>query len=125
MIFARDTSGSVSDRTVAAYSALITDCISETGCAGLVLDCDSAIRAEYVLDGFEQCPLTAKGGGGTDFRPVFNRAEEMVAAGEHVAGVVYLTDLHGPSPESSEIPTLWLATSDLSGRFGRTVRIES
>lgn len=123
VIFARDTSGSVDDRTVAQYSALITDCISETGCTGLVVDCDTHIRAEYVLDGFEQCPLTAKGGGGTDFRPVFNRADEMVAAGEHVAGIVYLTDLYGPFPDSSEIPTLWLATSDQTAAFGRTVHI--
>jgi predicted metal-dependent peptidase len=125
VIFARDTSGSVDDRTVAEYSALITDCMAETGCSGLVLDVDTSIRAEYVLDGFTECPLTAKGGGGTDFRPVFNRADEMVAAGEHIAGIVYLTDLYGPAPDSSEIPTLWLATSDKHGKFGRTVRIES
>lgn len=125
VIFARDTSGSVDDRTAAEYSALITDCLSETGCTGIVFDCDASIRAEYVLDGYTDCPLTAKGGGGTDFRPVFNRADEMVAAGEHVAGVVYLTDMQhgGRIPDSSEIPTLWLATRDGSAPFGRTVRI--
>jgi predicted metal-dependent peptidase len=126
VIFARDTSGSVDDRTAAEYSALITDCISETGCAGLVIDCDATIRAEYELDGFDQCPLTAQGGGGTDFRPVFNRAAELIAAGEHIAGVVYLTDMQcwGDWPES-EIPTLWLATTGTVAPFGRTVRIES
>jgi predicted metal-dependent peptidase len=125
VIFARDTSGSVDDRTAAQYSALITDCVSELGCAGLVIDCDRVIQAEYHVNGFESCPLTAKGGGGTDFRPVFNRADEMLAAGEHIAGVVYLTDLMGPMPDSSDIPTLWLATSDRAASFGRTVRIEA
>jgi predicted metal-dependent peptidase len=125
VLFARDTSGSITDTVCAQYSALITACISETGCAGVVIDCDTSIKAEYVLDGFTECPLTAKGGGGTDFRPVFARADEMVAAGDHVAGVVYLTDLHGPAPEQSELPTLWLSTSDKTGPFGRTVRIEA
>jgi predicted metal-dependent peptidase len=91
----------------------------------LVIDADSRIQAEYELSGFEDCPLTAKGGGGTDFRPVFNRADELVAAGEHVAGIVYLTDLIGPAPDTSEIPTLWLATTDREPAFGRAVRIEA
>ena len=124
VLFARDTSGSVSDEVCAQYSALITDCMSETGCTGLVVDCDARIRAEYELTGFDACPLTAEGGGGTDFRPVFDRAEELVAAGEHIAGIVYLTDLMGPFPDSSEIPTLWLATSNATAPFGRTVPIE-
>jgi predicted metal-dependent peptidase len=130
VIFARDTSGSVDDNTCAAYSALITDCISETGCRGLVLDVDTQIQAEYELDGFDTCPLTAKGGGGTDFRPVFNRADEMVAAGEHIAGIVYLTDLQGPAPKSTEHPTLWLVNKPYYYRtippapFGRAVEIE-
>jgi predicted metal-dependent peptidase len=125
VLFARDTSGSVDDEVCAQYSALITDAMSETGCTGLVVDCDTRIQAEYVLTGFDSCPLTAQGGGGTDFRPVFDRADELVAAGEHIAGIVYLTDLHGPAPETSEIPTLWLATSDRKAPFGRTVQIES
>lgn len=125
VIFARDTSGSVDDRTCAAYSALITDCLSETGCDGLVIDCDTAIGAEYELSGYDSCPLVATGGRGTDFRPVFDRADELVAAGEHIAGVVYLTDLYGPMPDTSELPTLWLATSDAEAKFGRVVRIET
>lgn len=124
VVFARDTSGSVTDSICAQYSALITDCMSEMECDALVIDCDSAIKAEYELSGFDPCPLTAQGGGCTDFRPVFNRADELVAAGEHIAGVVYLTDLMGPFPDNSELPTLWLATSDQQAPFGRTVRVE-
>jgi predicted metal-dependent peptidase len=125
VIFVRDTSGSVNDAQLSAYSALITECISETGCTGLLIDADATIQAEYELSGFEPCPLTAKGGGGTDFRPVFDRADELVAMGDHVAGIVYITDLCGPAPATSEIPTLWLSTTSQDGPFGRTVRIEA
>jgi predicted metal-dependent peptidase len=125
VIFARDTSGSITDTVCAQYSALITDCVSELGCTGLVIDCDAHIQAEYTIDGFESCPLTAKGGGGTDFRPVFDRAAELIAEGQPVAGVVYLTDLCGPMPDESDIPTLWLSTTSRVAKFGRTVPIET
>lgn len=126
VVFVRDTSGSVNDRTVAVYTALITDAMGETGASGLVIDADSRIQAEYEVDQYQPAPLTAKGGGGTKFRPVFDRVDELVASGEHVAGVVYLTDMHSSDgwPES-DIPTLWLATSDVVAPFGRTVRIEN
>lgn len=123
VIFARDTSGSINDEICAEFSALISDCVSEMGCEGLVIDCDSRIQAEYSIANGDECPLTAKGGGGTDFRPVFDRADELVALGEQVAGIVYLTDLYGSAPESSEIPTLWVATSDRQPAFGRAVRV--
>jgi predicted metal-dependent peptidase len=125
VVFARDTSGSVSNQQLSAYSALITECLSETGCSGLVLDADAAIKDEIELAPGDECPLSAKGGGGTDFRPVFNRVDELVAMGEHIAGVVYITDLCGRAPDTSEIPTLWLATTSMTGPFGRTVHVEA
>lgn len=124
VVFARDTSGSVSDKQLSVYSGLITDCLAETGCSGLVLDADRIIQDEIELAPGDECPLAAKGGGGTDFRPVFNRVDELVAMGEHVAGIVYITDLGGPAPESSDIPTLWLVTNSQPAPFGRAVEIE-
>lgn len=127
VIFVRDTSGSVDDRLLAQYSALVSDCVSEMSCRGLVIDCDAQVKAEYEISGYEECPLHAQGGGGTRFQPAFDRADELVAAGEQVAGVVYLTDMYAQDIGSvaSEIPTLWLCTTDQQGPFGRTVRIEN
>lgn len=132
VIFARDTSGSVDDKTLSAYAAMIDACMSETGCHGLVLDCDAHIQAEYELAPGDTCPLKAKGGGGTDFRPVFDKADEVVAAGGHIAGVVYMTDLAGTFPDMpSDLATLWLAVpnrwsrADSVAPFGRTVRVEA
>jgi predicted metal-dependent peptidase len=125
VIFARDTSGSINDAICAQFSALVTDCVAEQGCEGLVIDCDVKIQAEYTITDYEPCPLTAKGGGGTDFRPVFDRADELVASGQQIAGIVYLTDLDcNRYPESTDFATLWVATSDREPPFGRAVRIE-
>jgi predicted metal-dependent peptidase len=126
VIFARDTSGSINNELVAEFTGLISDAVSEMGCRGLVIDCDTRIQAEYTVNSWEGAPLTAKGGGGTRFQPVFDRADEMVAEGEQVAGIVYLTDMMSSDLGSimTEIPTLWLATSDTEGPIGRTVRVE-
>jgi predicted metal-dependent peptidase len=126
IVFVRDTSGSVNDTLLAEYSSLISDCMAEMQCSGIVLDCDATVQAEYRLDPGDDCPLHAKGGGGTDFRPALERAEEFIVNGEQIAGLVYLTDMMGRWPDQapSEIATLWLATTDRQAPFGRTVRIE-
>ena len=84
------------------------------------------IKAEHRVTPQEECPAQARGGGGTDLRPPFNRADELEAEGEQIAGIIYLTDLDASSnriPTESSIPTLWLATTDLPEPFGRVVRI--
>lgn len=129
VLFARDTSGSINDKLCAEFTALISDAVSEMGCRGIVVDCDTMIQAEYEVNGWTDVPLTAKGGGGTRFQPVFDKADEMVAAGETVAGIVYLTDMmsYDLASLASEIPTLWLATTDYNEGnepFGRRVRIQ-
>ncbi len=123
IICARDTSGSINGPILAEFSALIDDCVSVTGARVLVIDCDAAIQGEYWIEAGMGCPTTAQGGGGTDFRPVFERAKELADSGEHVAGIVYLTDLEGTEPDETEFPALWLATSSAQARTGRTVRV--
>lgn len=124
IVFARDTSGSISPVLCAEFSALISQCLAETHCRGLVLDCDATIQDEIELSPGDECPLTAKGGGGTDFRPVFERTAELADQGERIAGIVYLTDLDGDFPsETPDAATLWLSTSKKAAPFGRTVEI--
>ena len=56
--------------------------------------------------------LDPKGGGGTDFRPVFNEVEDR---GIDPACVVYLTDGWGVYPEEEPpYPVLWVLTQEPS-----------
>jgi hypothetical protein len=42
---------------------------------------------------------------------------------EGIAGIVYLTDLEGPEPDETDVPTLWLSTTTKVAQTGRTVAI--
>jgi predicted metal-dependent peptidase len=125
VIFVRDTSGSISNDICAEFSGLIGQCLADTGCSGLVLDCDEKIHAEHWLGAGEECPTTASGGGGTDFCAPFARATALAEEGHHIAGLVYLTDLAGgePAAEDVTVPTLWLCTTDRVAESGRTIKI--
>jgi predicted metal-dependent peptidase len=124
VVFVRDTSGSIDGQILNEFNALVESALADTECSAVIIDADASVNAEYRLARGETVPQTAKGGGGTDFRPAFNRIAEMVEAGEQVAGVVYLTDLEGPQPDSVEVPTLWLCTTENKARTGRTVRVK-
>lgn len=124
VLFARDTSGSIDMKACSQFTALINACVEEMGCEGIVVDCNTAIQAEYRVNDYEKCPDVARGSGGTRFQPVFDRAAELEASGEQIAGIVYLTDLDAPAPDEPDIPTLWLTTADREPPFGRAVRVE-
>lgn len=124
VLAARDTSGSIGGPVMAQFTGLLQSLAEELGVRIIVIDCDARVQAEHVVEPGEPIPERAVGGGGTDFRPVFERADELTERGESIAGIVYLTDLYGSEPAEVAYPTLWLATTDRVAGTGRTVRIE-
>ncbi len=94
------------------------------------VECDAAIQRERVI--YDCSELRAKeeahsitllGGGGTDFRPVFERAEEVVPQ-----CLVYLTDGWGKAPGARpSYPVLWVIAPD--GRppvdWGEVIQMEA
>jgi predicted metal-dependent peptidase len=111
-----DTSGSIDERLLGIFLSEINSLIVRTGCEVVLVDCDAEVQQVSA----HRMPIrgyTAKGGGGTDFRPAI---EALRRAAPDVA--VYFTDLMGTFPEKSPgFPLLWLATSDLAVPFGRKV----
>jgi predicted metal-dependent peptidase len=64
-----------------------------------------------------------KGGGGTDFRPIFDRIDQMDSPPR---AVVILTDLLGPFPsEAPNYPVLWVSTRKRVAPFGETAHMEA
>jgi predicted metal-dependent peptidase len=121
LVVAIDTSGSIDDKTLAAFFSEIRG-IWRQGSEVTVLACDAAVHGAWPYRGHQ--PELSGGRGGTAFDPVF---AWMQASGETFDGVVYLTDGRGPSPRiRPRCPTLWVISHDgvkNDPPFGRAVRL--
>jgi predicted metal-dependent peptidase len=118
-----DTSGSIDEALLAQFAAELQAAVDDASPARVhVLYCDARIHRVDTFERGETVEVNPAGGGGTDFRPVFDWLDTCE---ETPAALVYLTDLDGRFPsETPEIPTLWATTTDYVAPFGETLRIE-
>ncbi len=112
-IVALDTSGSIFEFIPRFFSEL-TGLLNSFGSYSMtVIQCDSKIQKVDSFNDMTPLPPDHKwklqGGGGTDFRPVFNYIGKH---GELLPSLlIYLTDGFGDYPEHSpEYPVLWMLT---------------
>lgn len=113
-VIAIDTSGSVQGRMVHDFLNRTYSILKTTGSFFekmnvRIIQCDSAIQDEAVITcekDFERYMqhVEIRGAGGTDFRPVFERVDELIAKREieNLQGVLYFTDGIGTFP--SRVP---------------------
>lgn len=124
LVVAVDTSGSIGETVLSAFHAEITSIVDECAPESVhVVYCDAEVQRVDTFARGEPVEMHASGGGGTDFCPVFAHvdAEQL-----QPACIVYLTDGCGTYPEvPSDVPTLWVMTTDCVAPWGETVRIDS
>jgi len=110
IVVAADTSGSIGpkelDMFFAEMAGIMGDCLPRElvimWCDAHVHDVDHADEVSD-LNVIRRKPV--KGGGGTDFRPVFEKIESM---GIEPDALVYLTDLQGSFPKAApSYPVIW------------------
>jgi len=124
VVVANDTSGSISDRQMQEFAGAISDILGSFDTTATVLHCDTAVRKVEELTRAD-LPLRLEpiGGGGTDFRPVFDHVEEH---GLEPACLIYLTDLYGCFPQRPpDYPVLWVVNRDSCAGpppFGEVIR---
>ena len=121
---ATDTSGSIDADQLAAFAAELRGIQEDAQPRAMVaLYCDAAVHRVDEFTPFDPFVLhSAGGGGGTDFRPVF---DAISARDEQPVCLVYLTDGEGEFPEEApEYPVLWVMTTDASAPFGEVVRLK-
>lgn len=117
-----DTSGSIGDKELEQFAGEISSICDEAQpeCVHVVY-CDAAVQGVQEFEPSEPIQLEPKGGGGTDFSPVFHWVEEN---GINPACLIYLTDLLCHSyPGPPEYPVLWVTDSCRTAEFGETVQI--
>lgn len=103
LLVAIDTSMSMSSKELEEIARHLATMTSHARL--VVAECDTEITRTYP---FEGVLAEVQGRGGTDLRPVFDRA---FLGSQKVDGVVYFTDGDGPLPEEPPpLPVLWVTT---------------
>jgi predicted metal-dependent peptidase len=118
-----DTSGSIDGPTLNAFAAEIRAIANSARPEKIrVIYCDADINHVDEFGPNDDLTIEPHGGGGTDFRPIFAK---NAADGYAPAALVYLTDLYGPQPaDAPDYPVLWCCTTNVTGAFGETVKLE-
>ncbi len=111
-VVAVDTSGSVRGELVQAFIRKTYEILSEQDsffrsvCVHII-QCDAQIQEDARISSAEELDrylssMTLRGFGGTDFRPVFSRVEDLREQGEFrdLKGLIYFTDGKGIYPEN-------------------------
>ena len=128
LLVAIDTSGSIDNTLLEQFGAELRAVVDELQPRSVhVMYCDTKIQYEETFDRHEPVELHPRGGGGTDFRPVFAALDGLE---EQPCCVVYLTDLCGtfpPAEASAGLPVLWVTPqryAQTSVPFGEVVTVE-
>ncbi len=124
VVLAFDTSGSIGDDELKLYLSEAYGILNQFDHVKVrVIMCDAAVHLDEEYEG-QAVKFNFKGGGGTDFRPVFERLEET----ETPRALVYFTDGYGVFPdEPPSYPVLWVLTPNSIDPnkvpFGKVVKL--
>ncbi len=118
--FAVDTSGSIGETEIAQAVAEIEEIRKQFGCGIYLIDCDAEVHDGRWLDASEAVPTKFKGGGGTDFAPVFAHLESNRVP---VDVCVYITDGYGSFGDKPSMDVIWVMTTSEKPPFGECVQI--
>jgi predicted metal-dependent peptidase len=125
VVVALDTSGSISTGEIEAFLSEI-DAIKGQMSAKITLHaCDTQLAEDgpWTFEPWEEfvMPRQFKGGGGTDFRPVFSWLEQQTFMSDLL---VYFTDGEGKFPPSApSFSTLWLVKGKATVPFGQRIQL--
>jgi len=126
LVVAVDTSGSISQRELDTFATEITALVEQYAKGCKVIYCDSEIQGCEEFEGGQAIKLRPRGGGGTDFRPVFDLIEKR---GWQPPVLIYLTDLECTRyPEQPPpYPVLWVSTQKdfRTPPFGDVITIQA
>lgn len=122
LVIAIDSSGSVDEALLGTFVAEVESLMLtfQEHEIELVV-CDSKIHSRQTFQSGDQLEYRLKGGGATDFRPVFELIDTDLP---FTRLLLYFTDMQGRFPQ--EEPTyevLWITASETTPPFGRVVSI--
>jgi len=118
-----DTSGSIQGALLDAFFAEVKAIYEDADPERIHLVwCDSKVHKVQTFERGEELIPEPVGGGGTDFRPVFDWIKEQ---GIEPQALIYLTDMYGTFPaEAPSYPVIWAKTTSVSAPFGDEVEVK-
>lgn len=122
VVFATDSSGSINQATCDMFNTEGVGLMEQARPRQLIyIQCDAKVHECVEIDDPSDLVRKIKGGGGTDFRPVFKRVEEE---GYEPDLLIYLTDMEGSFPAvAPPYPVIWATTIKHTAPFGAVVEI--
>jgi predicted metal-dependent peptidase len=125
VVAAIDTSGSISDEELREFVSELDALKGQVRARVTLLACDNRIaeRAPWEFEPWDamQLPKDIEGGGGTDFRPVFDWVEQ---ANRSPNMLVYFTDAEGDFPKTPPgYPVIWLVKGKGTVPWGERVQL--
>ncbi len=119
LVFAIDTSGSVSNDELAQFIAELKHVMSNLAFEKLtVIQCDTTVTNVEDYEDCDDIPAKVYGRGGTYFKPVFDHCEEIQAD-----NLIYFTDMCpcDPWPEDPGYPVFWARTANIDAPYGQHI----
>ena len=120
-----DTSGSIRTNEMDEFLSEVSALKGQMRARVTLLACDShlAENAPWIFEPWEEfsCPSDIEGGGGTDFRPVFEWLAQHDKAPDLL---VYFTDAQGPFPPSEpNFAVIWLVKGKEPVPWGQRIQL--
>lgn len=120
-----DTSGSITHKEVSSFMTEAYSILSAYSRVELImLCCDASVHnVKKITTLQEATSFEIKGGGGTDFRPVFKELEQHRSEFD---ALIFFTDGYGTFPTNKEYvggyKVLWVMTTEVKAPVGVTIR---
>jgi predicted metal-dependent peptidase len=119
-----DTSGSITHKEVSHFMTEAYSILSSYSRVELIMMCcDAAVHnVKKITTLQEATSFEIKGGGGTDFKPVFKELENYHADFD---ALIFFTDGYGTFPDNNQhygYKVLWVMTTEVKAPMGITIR---
>ena len=120
IVVAIDTSGSIDADLLALFFAHFQSIMESFNSYEIdLIECDSKIQEHRVFYPGDVIEYRANGGGGTDFRPVFEYVENYIFDAQIV---IYFTDGFGTFPDNAPLcDALWIMPQKVDVPFGEVL----
>lgn len=122
VVFCIDTSGSIDETVLRHFRSEEQACLDDLSPSKVVEICgDTAVTSFREFRRGDRIVGDCNGGGGTDFRPLLERAAEVSPSPR---AVVFLTDLYGAFPDTPpDFEVIWVTYGGTEAPFGTVIPV--